>query len=355
MPDARVEAAIANWAPRFVSQGVDYNDFVRTTARIERWEDWLPAWSETAALHAGLGAEAAGRGNSLTAGEAYVRAALCYHFAKFVWLVDLDLHRQVTELAISSLYEAHRHLDPFAERVEVPFEGTPLFGNLRRPVGPNPAPLVMLVPGLDSTKEEFFNWENVFLARGMATFSLDGPGQGEGGFHAHIRPDYEVAVTAGLDALAGRDDIDVGRVGLVGVSLGGYYAPRAAAFEPRVSSVATVGGVYDFGACWDGLPNITRETFRHHSGAADQEAARSIAEQLSLSSVSETIEQPLLVVFGKLDRLIPYQQAERLAREAKHTELVMYPEGNHVCNNLPYRYRPLVGDWMAGRLGVGRQ
>jgi 2,6-dihydroxypseudooxynicotine hydrolase len=74
-----------------------------------------------------------------------------------------------------------------------------------------------------------------------------------------------------------------------------------------------------------------------------------------LSSVSETIEQPLLVVFGKLDRLIPYQQAERLAREAKHTELVMYPEGNHVCNNLPYRYRPLVGDWMAGRLGVGRQ
>ncbi|MGZ5384367.1 MAG: alpha/beta hydrolase family protein, partial [Acidimicrobiia bacterium] len=67
MPDARVEAAIANWAPRFVSQGVDYNDFVRTTARIDRWEDWLPAWSETAALHAGLGAEAAGRGNSLTA------------------------------------------------------------------------------------------------------------------------------------------------------------------------------------------------------------------------------------------------------------------------------------------------
>jgi 2,6-dihydroxypseudooxynicotine hydrolase len=74
-----------------------------------------------------------------------------------------------------------------------------------------------------------------------------------------------------------------------------------------------------------------------------------------LSGVSETIEQPLLVVFGKLDRLIPYQQAERLVREAKHTELVMYPEGNHVCNNLPYRYRPLVGDWMAGRLGVGQQ
>lgn len=354
MADSRVEAAIANWAPRFVSQGVDYNDFAGTTARIDRWEDWLPAWSETAALHSGLGAEAAALGNRLTAGEAYVRAALCYHFAKFVWLVDLDLHRRTTELAISSLYQAHRHLDPVAERVMIPFEGSPLAGNLRRPAGGRAAPLVVLIPGLDSTKEEFFNWENVFLGRGMATFSLDGPGQGESGFQTRIRPDYEVAVAAGLEALAGRDDIDLDQVGLVGVSLGGYYAPRAAAFEPRVSAVATVGGVYDFGACWDGLPQITRETFRHHSGSADEEEARAAAGRLSLAGVAEQIEQPLLVVFGKLDRLIPFGQAERLAREAQHAELVMYPNGNHVCNNLPYRYRPLVGDWMAGRLGVGQ-
>ena len=54
MPDARVEAAISNWAPRFVSQGVDFNDFRRTTERLERWEDWLGAWVENGELHQGL-------------------------------------------------------------------------------------------------------------------------------------------------------------------------------------------------------------------------------------------------------------------------------------------------------------
>ncbi len=60
----------------------------------------------------------------------------------------------------------------------------------------------------------------------------------------------------------------------------------------------------------------------------------------------------MLVVFGRLDRLIPWQQAERLAAEAPKATLVMYPDGNHVCNNLPYKYRPLVGDWMGEQLGA---
>jgi 2,6-dihydroxypseudooxynicotine hydrolase len=350
MADSRVEAAIANWAPRFTSQGVDYNDFMRTTAGIEHWADWLPAWSKTGDMHCALGAEAAAVGNQLSAGEAYIRATLCYHFAKFVWMVDADLHRQTTERAIASLYRAHRLLDPTAERVEFAFEDSTLVGNFRRPTGASAAPLVVLIPGLDSTKEEFFHWENVFLARGMATFSLDGPGQGESGFHSSIRPDYEVAVGAALDALGDRPDLEPGRVGLVGVSMGGYYAPRAAAFEPRVAAVATVGGAYDFGACWSGLPQITRETFVHHSGSADESEGAVAAGRLSLAGVAEKVAQPLLVVFGKLDRLIPWQQAERLASEAPNGELVMFEEGNHVCNNIPYKYRPLVGDWMAARL-----
>ncbi|MDQ7840591.1 MAG: alpha/beta fold hydrolase [bacterium] len=134
--------------------------------------------------------------------------------------------------AVASLYAAHRLLDPSAERVEIPFEGAPLVGNLRRPPGASRPPLVLLIPGLDSTKEEFFHWEAVFLSRGMATFSLDGPGQGESGYTTCIRHDYEVAVTAALDTLAGRGGFDPSRVGAAGVSLGGYYAPRAAAYHP---------------------------------------------------------------------------------------------------------------------------
>ena len=103
-------------------------------------------------------------------------------------MVDLDLYRQAADKAVAALAEVHRLLDPSAERVEIPFEGTTMVGNLRRPgslvaerhkVGPS---LAVLLPGLDSTKEEFFEWENVFLERGMATFSLDGPGQGETGY-----------------------------------------------------------------------------------------------------------------------------------------------------------------------------
>lgn len=342
MPDARVEAAIANWAPRFTSQGVDYNDFARTTAGIERWDEWLPAWVETGDEHRLLAEEAEAAGRTVSAGEAWVRAALSYHFAKFVWVVDVERNHEVTRMAADALSAGHRCLDPTAERVEVPFDGATIVGNLR---GPRDAPLVLLVPGLDSTKEEFFHWEGVFLRRGLATFSLDGPGQGESGFSTHIRPDYEAPVSAALDVLDWPAP-----VGAAGVSLGGYYAPRAAAGEPRLAAVAGVSGPYDFGECWDGLPGLTRETFRHHSGAGSDEEARARAHALSLAGVLDRLEQPALLVTGKLDRVIPWEQTERIAREAPNADFVLYEEGNHVCNNVPHRYRPLVADWLAERL-----
>ncbi|MDR7492415.1 MAG: alpha/beta fold hydrolase [Armatimonadota bacterium] len=350
MVDSRLRAAVDHWAPRFVAQGVDYNDFVRTTAPLQRWEQWLDAWVETARVHEDLARRAEERGRSRTAGEAYVRAALCYHFARFLWFVDMDRHHEAARRAVACLYAAHRHLDPTAERVDIPFERTTLAANLRRPPGAGRPPLVLLIPGLDSAKEEFFHWEEVFLSRGMATLSLDGPGQGESARHTRIRPDYEAAVAAALDALAGRDDLDLDRVGAAGVSLGGYYAPRAAAFEGRVTAVAAIGGPYDFGACWPQLPDLTREAFARYSGASGDDDARRRAGQLTLDGVLPRLSQPLLVVFGRQDRLIPHTHAERVAAEAPRATLVMYPEGNHVCNNIPYKYRPLVADWMAEQL-----
>ncbi|MDH5507378.1 MAG: alpha/beta fold hydrolase [Anaerolineae bacterium] len=350
MPDNKVQAAIANWAPRFTSQGVDYNDFIAVTSRIEKWEQWLDAWVANGDMHHGLGVAAQEQGNALTAGQAFVRAALSYHFAKFVWMVDMAKYRQAADKAVQSLYAAHRVLDPTAERVEAPLDASIMVANLRRPLGSNSPPLVILLPGLDSTKEEFYNWENVFLDRGMATLSMDGPGQGETGYNTYIRADYNVAVTAMLDTIRKRDDIDQKRIGVVGVSMGGYYAPRAAAFEPRLKAVAAIGGPYNFGDCWPQLPIITRESFIHHSGAATEEQAREIASSLDLSSVLPKVSQNFLVVFGKLDRLIPWKQAEQVAAEAPHAELVMYEDGNHVCNNIPYKYRPLVADWMREQL-----
>jgi dienelactone hydrolase len=351
VPDARVDAAIANWAPRFTANGVDPNVFQRTTARIETWDRWLDAWAEAADEHRAIAEEAESSGNDLTAGEAYLSAAVCYHFAKFVWVVEVERNHEATALAKDCLYRAHRYLDPAAERVEIPFDPAALVGNLRRPAGGGRPPLVLLLAGLDSTKEEFFLWENIFLARGMATFSLDGPGQGESGFATSIRPDYEVAVTATIDALASRNDLDLDRIGAAGVSLGGYYAPRAAALEPRVRAVAGISGAFNFGECWEGLPGLTRETFQHHSGARNPDEARAKAYELDLAPVIAELDRPGLMITGKLDRVIPWEQTKRIADEAPATTFVLYEEGNHVCNNIPYKYRPLVADWLRKELG----
>jgi 2,6-dihydroxypseudooxynicotine hydrolase len=380
--DPRVRAAVDHWAPRFIAMGVDYNDFVRTTRRIERWEDWLDAWVALADEHLELAedAESAGRGRS--AGEAYLHAAICLHFAKFVWVLDAAAHRGATERAIASMAKAHSFLDPTAERIEATLgEGTlaatlrrpraerPLAANLRRPSAERP-PLVVLIPGLDSTKEEFFHWENAFLERGMATLSMDGPGQGEAGFTLPIRHDYEVAVAAMLDVLGRRADaaldgadggvdgadagLDLERIGAAGVSLGGYYAPRAAAFEPRIRAVAGVSGSYNFGEVWDQLPPLTREAFTVKSGAHDEDEARAHAEALNLAGVLGGLTQPALYVTGGLDRIIPWRQTERAARETPNGTFVLYEEGTHVCSNIPYRYRPLVADWMAEQLASVR-
>ena len=348
--DIRLSEAVTHWAPRFILQGVDYNDFIRTTQRIQCWEAWLDAWKELGDMHRALGEEAEARGHRLTAGEAYVRAAVAYHFAKFLWWVEPAKRWHVADLSVHTLYRAHRLLDPTAERVEVPFEGSYLVGNLRRPKDVERPPLVILIPGLDSTKEEFFHWENTFLVRGIATFSIEGPGQGEIARHLPIRPDYEVVLAAFEPVIRSRPDMDADRIAAVGVSLGGYYVLRAAAFTPWVKVVVALGGPYDFGACWARLPRLTREMFVRCSGAKNEAEGITRAQALSLAGILHRVHQPALIVFGKQDRLFPYQHAEQVAAELPNGELVMYPEGNHTCTNIPYKSRPFIADWVATRV-----
>jgi pimeloyl-ACP methyl ester carboxylesterase len=351
VPDTRVQSAISHWAPRFVQAGMDYSDFTAVGAGVARWEDWLDAFAGLGDRHAARAREALDAGRAVTAGEAWLHAAVAYHFAKFVWVLDAARARTVADKAVAALYAAWALVDPVAERIEVPFEGSVIVGNLRRPSGIDRPPLVLLIPGLDSTKEEFFRLEGVFLARGMAALSLDGPGQGEGGYALALRHDYEVAAGAMLDALSGRSDIDLGRVGALGVSLGGYHAPRAAAFEPRIRAVAGISGAYNFGALWDHIPELTRETFTHKSFAASDSEGRERALRLDLSGVLGRLAVPALFVTGKRDRLIPWESTQRQAREAPRGEFVLLEAGNHVCANLPYITRPLVADWLRDQLG----
>jgi dienelactone hydrolase len=348
--DAQVSSAVANWGPRFTAQGVDPGDFARVTAGIERWEDWLGAWRDNGDLHARLARDAAGQGWHRTAGEAWIRAAVSYHFGKFVWMLDMDAHDEVAGQAVAAMYRGLGLLDPAAERIEIPFGGAVMAGNLRRPPGAERPPLVLLIAGLDSTKEEFFAVENILLARGLATFSLDGPGQGETAKLVKIRPDFEAPVAAVLDVLCERPDLDGERAGALGVSLGGYYAARAAAFEPRLRAVVISGGCYDYGALIRDRSPHSFATFSYGCGASSPEEAYKVADRMSLAGVAERITQPMIVVFGKRDRLVPWQHAERVAAEAPGAELWMFGDGNHVCMNLTYRWRPQAADWLADQL-----
>ena len=354
MPDASVTSAIANWAPRFTAQGVDPSDFARVTGGLERWEDWLGAWCANGDEHAGLAREAERLGHRRTAGEAWISAAVSYHFGKFVWMLDMDRHFAAADASVAAMNNGLRLLDETAERIEIGFGGAVMVGNLRRPAGLARPPLVLLIAGLDSTKEEFFNVENVFLARGLATFSLDGPGQGETGRALKIRPDFEAPVGAVLDTLSARPDLDCGRVGLLGVSLGGYYGARAAAFEPRIRAAVVCGGCYDYGALIRERAPHSFATFMHGCGASTREEAYEVAARMSLEGVADKITAPMIVVFGKRDRLVPWQHAVRLAQEAPNADLWMFDEGNHVCMNLTYRWRPQAADWLACQLtGAG--
>jgi 2,6-dihydroxypseudooxynicotine hydrolase len=353
MPDARVQSAIQHWAPRFVANGVPLTDFQEVTAGLERWDDWCAAWCGRAAVHEELGHSALAEGYRLTAAEHLTRAGVCYHFAKFVFVADHEQMRRAHAKAVACRNLALPLLDPPGERVAIPYEGSQLYGNLRRPAACARAAVVVMCMGLDSAKEEMEAYERSFLDRGMATLAFDGPGQGEGEYEFAIRGDYEVAVKAVIDWIASRADLDASRIGLWGVSLGGYYAPRAAAFERRIKACIGLSGPYDLAGAWGLLPELTRETFRVRAKRATEQEAREYASTLSLEGIAGKITCPLYIVAGKLDRIVPWQDAERLAREAGGTvALLLLDDGNHVANNRGYRYRLQTADWMGQQLGV---
>jgi 2,6-dihydroxypseudooxynicotine hydrolase len=189
----------------------------------------------------------------------------------------------------------------------------------------------------------------------MATLSFDGPGQGEAEYELRIRGDYEVAVKSVVDWVKTRSDIDFDRIGLWGVSLGGYYAPRAAAFEKRVKACIALSGPYDWASLWPQMNPLTREAFRVRAKCASAEAAHDYGRGLTLKGVASNITCPLFIVAGKLDRIVPWQDGERLARAVRGpVEFLLIHDGNHVANNRAYRYRTQSADWMAQQLAAAR-
>jgi alpha-beta hydrolase superfamily lysophospholipase len=349
-PDARVAAAAAHWGYRFTANGTDYGDFTATLARITRWADWCREWGVTAARYEQLAEAAEDAGQHQTAAGAWRRAALAWHWGKFVFVDDPEQQRAAHDRAVACFRQAAPALAPPAILVEVPYGTTILPAYLRLPETVQAAPAVIMVPGLDSTKEELQATAEYFLARGMATLAIDGPGQGEAEYELSIEPAYEKVAAAAVDCLHTIKDIDSGKIGLFGVSLGGYYAARAAAYEKRLKAAIALAGPYRFDLDWDELPAQTRATFQARSGAKSAEDARAKAADLTLEAAAGHIDIPLLVVGGGRDTIVPAYHAERLAKEVRTAELLLYPDGSHGVTNRAYESRSRMADWLAARL-----
>src|ERR1051325_2004673 len=146
--DARVRAAVSHWAPRFVSNGVALADFEEVTGALQRWEDWCAAWSKRAAVHEALGREALAKGKSLSAGEHLTRAGVYYHFAKFVFVNDIEQMRAAHTKAVECRRLALPCIDPPGKSVAIPYKGKHLAGILRKPRGVARPPAAVMSEGL---------------------------------------------------------------------------------------------------------------------------------------------------------------------------------------------------------------
>jgi 2,6-dihydroxypseudooxynicotine hydrolase len=350
MPDHLAEI-VEHRLPRLLVSGVDYNDVRLVLARIGHLNEWQAAWKLMAAMHEELGDAALARGQTVSAADAFRRAAIYYHVAQFVSFDNAD-DKYATQLHQQSAYrKGMDYFRPPAEQLQIAFEGVAFSGNLRRPPSKERAPCVVLVAGADSTKEEFCTLEDEFLLRDLATFSFDGPGQSTTWRQMKLRPDYEKPVAAVLDALCKHAGIDGDRIGIWGRSFGGYAAPRAAAREPRLKACVSIGGFYDMGGIWSRFPASTKETLQFAFGAASEPIAREHASAYTLAGLLGGLTCPLLIVHSGMDEVCPVKESERMKAEARGpTTLSVFAEGNHVCDNIPYKVRPLMADWLAQHL-----
>jgi 2,6-dihydroxypseudooxynicotine hydrolase len=340
-----------HWIPRFLAAGVDYFDLQDLLRRIDRWDIWCSEWSAKAAAHERLGREALAQGRSVTAGQALGRAAAYYHFAGFRFYQDMAQKQEADSRAWACYREAAPHLKPPAERIAIPFRGTHLVGYLRLPWGGAKAPCIVIIPGMDSRKEEMRGLEDEFLVRGMGTVTYDGPGQGETWANVRMTHDSEKAVSAIVDLLEAHPGIDAGRIGVYGWAMGGYFAPRAAADDSRLRACVSMPVRYGL-EHWDSLGSMQTDAYRYLFGGVSFEEGRAIGAAFSLNGVLPRLKCPYLIVHGDQGDTVDREVAERAAREAGGpTRLVVFDDGDHLCINVRHKSWPLMMDWFAEQLG----
>jgi alpha-beta hydrolase superfamily lysophospholipase len=346
-----VQANLIGRSSRYIVSGMDVGDLAVIIPQVHSWEDWRVKVCDYAQERLRLAEESRQAGHLRSAGEYYVAAAIYFHFAQLGYFEDDEKKYATAAQAHASHKKAFDLVDPPVRQLRISFRGAELIANVRIPASKDPVASVILLPGADSTKEEMITFESVLHARGMATVAFEGPGQGEVVQSLPLIEDYETAVTALMDALGTISSLDPDRIGLYGRSLGGFLAPRVAALEPRIAAVVSAGGFYAFK--WDDYSEQLKRFFCYCWGYRDLDEGAKRARRSTLSGLIQKISCPFLVVHSGKDPFFSEAEAVRMVSEAAcDAMLKIYPEGTHVCDNIPYKYRPFVADWFADKLRV---
>jgi len=184
----------------------------------------------------------------------------------------------------------------------------------------------------------------------MAAVVFDGPGQGVLAGRLPMPADFENVVAAVVDAVRGLAPVDAARLGIFGVSFGGYLAARAAARVRGLRACVNLSGGFDHDN-YRQINSMVRTDFRFVFGAGDDEVMERICrESLSLRQV-EPLRVPLLAIHGELDSIIPIESCQRMLDWARGgTELIRYPGERHVATNHFGDFIPRFSDWLADHL-----
>ncbi len=351
-------------AVMFVEWGFRPADVRRTTERIKAPAAVVKEWVRTARQEEELAREAEASGHRESAAELFYRAALYYGPACGVIHENtprkLELYRRLVHC-----YEKFIELfdEAFVHRVEIPFEnGKTIPAILQTAPGNQPAPCVLVVPGMDTIKEYMPSpYHNHFRRRGMATLTIDGPGQGESNIRENwvTLDNFERAGSAAIDFLQARPEIDASRIGVYGWSMGSYWGPRIAAHDPRVKAVAGAMGVYlQKDTIFKHGKPAYRANYKYMSNIYDEDAFDEMAARMTLEPLIENIRCPTLLAMGEFDELCPLEDAESLFEALRcPKELWVYENETHTFGSRLPDFYLQVADWMRdalqGRFGPG--
>jgi len=338
-------------------------------AAVALFEAWTALGERLCRL---AGADEA-KGRNYSASDKYRRASIFFLHAE-----RMQAHGYAPRKAA---YE--RFLDCFGKyialggvncrRVEVPYKDTslPALFVSGLAAGQEKAPCMVHFDGLDSAKEMIFmqGIPDALARRGVSTLVVDNPGVGES---LRLRgltnfPEAEVPAKAAVDYLESIAEVDAERIGMMANSLGGYHAPRAAAFEKRFKCCVAWGVIYDWGETQRGRYENSHSSlpvphYWEHVGwvfgKSSVEEILEVSAKITLRGVLQHVECPILFVHGENDRQISIKQAEQCIAEctaSPKAELYVHTladGGAEHCgvDNLPLT-REVMTDWVAETLG----